>query len=337
MNARRRMYALGAITLLALIVAAAITAPTLKTVSATALDTFSVDGVTANCDGGGLVSFTGTIPPGGFTLTLMTKAADNVGQFFPAPGVPLLQFTSGNSPLAYQFDLTNFAGPHYRVDSSFNTKSESLYCVGTPSATETPTVLANTATPVSTATEVVGTQSPPPTIVATDTPTATDTETVADTPTATETATVTDTPTATETETATVAPSTTDTHTVTADTQTPVATITPTVSITVVFRTNTPVPTTTSTASNTSTPQAVSTGPAATSTIVNTVLAAIIGPRNGANGASGLPATGQGQDAHHVRYPFAFLALAIAGLTAVGLVGSLRRHVRALSGRYPWE
>ncbi len=295
MYERHRMFVVRAATLL--VFAAAILAPNFKPVSAMAgLDTFSVDGITADCDGSGLVSFTGTIPPGGFTLTLMTKAANNSGQFFPAPGVPILAFTSGNSPLGYRFDLTNFVGPHYRVDSNFNTKSPSLSC-GNPTASDTPT--------------------------ATDTPAPTNTPTATGTLTATGTAIATNTPTPTNTPTAT------NSQTVSADTQTPAATNTPTATITNVSRTQTPVPTSpaATTTSNTSTPRAGSTAPAGTTTVLNTVLAAITGPRNGAGGASGLPATGQGQVRGHARYLLVLLAVTIGGLTTVGVVISRRHRV----------
>src|SRR4029079_10299014 len=96
---------------------------------------FEIGEITANCNGSGQIFFTGTIPAGGITLTLMTKAADNSGQFFPAPGVPTLPFTSGTSPISYQFDLTNFTGGHYRVDANFNEKSESLFCEGSVTPT----------------------------------------------------------------------------------------------------------------------------------------------------------------------------------------------------------
>lgn len=117
---------------------------------------FAITSITADCDGSGLVYFTGAIPDGGLTVTLMTKAPDNSGPFFPAPGVAVLTFTDGPSPLAYQFDLTKFDSKHYRVDSNFNTKSPSLECESTPtptaSATATPE---DTATPSSTPSSTV--------------------------------------------------------------------------------------------------------------------------------------------------------------------------------------
>jgi len=114
--------------------------------------TFAITSITANCNGSGTVSFTGDIPAGGFTLTLMTKASDNSGAFFPAPGVPVLTFTSGTSSISYQFDLTAFVGGHLRVDSNFQAKSDSLFCGGGETSTATSVPATNTPTSVATAT-----------------------------------------------------------------------------------------------------------------------------------------------------------------------------------------
>jgi hypothetical protein len=105
---------------------------------------FSITEITANCDGSGVVSFTGTIPDGGFTLELMDKAPDNSGSFIPTSPPTVITITSGDSPIAYTMPLGNWSPPHYRVDSNFSTKSPSLSCeagaTDTPQPTATQTV-----------------------------------------------------------------------------------------------------------------------------------------------------------------------------------------------------
>jgi hypothetical protein len=134
----------------------------------------TVSSITAGCDGSGVVTYTG---PGGFFLNLTGGAFNANGA---EPGVP--DIAVGASPFSYQFDLTGYVGPHYRVNAigGVNTtnpeKSVSYNCGGT-TATNTPT---ETPTNTPTATNT-------PTDTPTDTPTATPTETPTFTPTATNT------------------------------------------------------------------------------------------------------------------------------------------------------
>lgn len=182
---------------------------------------FAVTAITADCDGSGTVTFTGEIPAGGLTLTVMTKAPDNSGSFFPSPDVPVLTFTDGTSPLAYQFDLSNFDEKHYRVDSNFNTKSPSLDCEGG----ETPTVEA-TPSPQITPTLDVTTETPEAT--GTPTPTATSTSSVTTTATASATSTPVNTSTPTEEANTKTATRTSEAGTSTPDTgSTPAGTVSP--------------------------------------------------------------------------------------------------------------
>lgn len=195
-----------------------------KTATPTATQpNFGIVEITANCEGSGVVTWTGA-NPGDIVLTLYDKHLGNAGPFIPSD--PLVQYfvpADATSPHAYQLNLGGWTGgPHYRVDSNYNTKSASYNCPGfEPSATPTVTPTASptdtatntpvptyTSTPTETATDVP-TDTPTPTVTATETPTQpTATGTV---PTATNTATVTQT--ATETATATEGPSTTPTVT----------------------------------------------------------------------------------------------------------------------------
>lgn len=113
---------------------------------------FAITEITANCNGSGLVSYTGTLPQGGFTLSLMDKAPDDSGPFMPTSPPTVITITSGDSPVAYTMPLGNWSPPHYRVDSNFSTKSPSLSCgaiaTDTPQATATQT---RTVTPTASA------------------------------------------------------------------------------------------------------------------------------------------------------------------------------------------
>lgn len=96
--------------------------------SGSATPTFAITSISANCDGTGQVTYTGTIPTGGFTLELMDKSGDNSGPFIPTVPATIITITSGTSPVSYVMPLTNWNPPHYRVDSNFETKSPSLNC-----------------------------------------------------------------------------------------------------------------------------------------------------------------------------------------------------------------
>lgn len=116
---------------------------------------FAISGITANCNGTGQVTYSGTIPQGGFTLELMDKAADNSGPFISTVPPTVITITSGGSPVDYIMPLTNWSAPHYRVDSNFNTKSPSLNCDAASTPTPTPTstpVVTPTSTPTVTPT-----------------------------------------------------------------------------------------------------------------------------------------------------------------------------------------
>ncbi len=183
---------------------------------------FGIVEITANCEGSGTVTWTGN-NPGDITLTLMDKHNGNAGPFIPSD--PLIQTTvpaDAVSPYHYQLDLSGWiGGPHLRIDSNYNTKSDSYNCPGfEPSATPTVTQTKEpTATPTHTTTSTAvpsdtATATETVTNVPTDTPTPTETGTSTITPTGTQ-------PTATKTATVTVTPTATATPTVT---QTPTAT-----------------------------------------------------------------------------------------------------------------
>lgn len=107
---------------------------------------FSVDSITADCNGTGQVTYTGTIPSGGIVLTLYDKHLGDAGAFIISDPVVSTIITSGTSPVSYSLDLSGWTGgPHYRVDSNYNTKSASLDC-GTLTPTPTPTVVTPTPT-----------------------------------------------------------------------------------------------------------------------------------------------------------------------------------------------
>jgi hypothetical protein len=170
-----------------------------KTSTPTKTPRFGILSITANCNGSGVVSWTGTNPQ--IVLTLMDKHLGSSGPFIPAvPPVTYVIPAESTSPYSYQLDLSGWTGgPHYRVDSNFHTKSASYYCpvipTETPTETPTPTL---TPTLTETATE---TQEPP---TETATPTLTDTPTETQEP---------PTETATPTETQTLEPRLTDTPT----------------------------------------------------------------------------------------------------------------------------
>jgi hypothetical protein len=160
----------------------------------------TVTDITANCDGSGTVTFTG---PGGFELCLTGGTDDANGA---EPGVPCITVPLGaTSPYDYQFDLSGYVGPHYRVNAEDGTntvnpaKSNSLSCAATatPTVTNTPFTGVSTDTPTATPTN---------TEVPTETPTATATNTEVPTETPTATATATNTAAATSTPTATNTP-----------------------------------------------------------------------------------------------------------------------------------
>ena len=166
----------GAVALLTVAVFASVLSIGARTRNAEA-GGFSITSITANCNGAGLVYFTGTLPEGGFTLELMDKAPDNSGSFVPTSPPTVTAITSGDSPVAYAMPLGNWSPPHYRVDSNFETKSPSLFCEGaatnTPQATATGTVTpAASATRTPTATETASggsTRTSTPTAVPTTT------------------------------------------------------------------------------------------------------------------------------------------------------------------------
>lgn len=204
----------------------ACTATATKTATPTATQpNFGIVEITANCEGSGVVTWTGA-NPGDIVLTLYDKHLGNAGPFIPSD--PLIQYfvpADATSPHAYQLDLSGWTGgPHYRVDSNYNTKSASYNCPGfEPSATPTVTP---TASPTDTATNTPVPPSATPTDTATNTPappsaTPTDTETntpvpPSETPTLTATATETEPgPSETPTETE-ISPSDTPSPTVTA-------------------------------------------------------------------------------------------------------------------------
>ncbi|HET7098919.1 MAG TPA: hypothetical protein VFI61_01640, partial [Patescibacteria group bacterium] len=152
----------------------AITTIGISAVGATA--GFAITSITASCDGSGLVYFTGTNP--GFNLTLMDKHLGPSGPFLSS-GISLSIPAGGTSPIAYQLDLSGWTGgPHYRVDSNYNTKSPSLNC-GDDDATNTPTPSPTlTLTPTSTPTcewwqQLLDWQCVDPTPTNTDTPSPT--------------------------------------------------------------------------------------------------------------------------------------------------------------------
>lgn len=275
----------GAVTLVAAIT-------TFDSPPAQATGGTDVEWITANCNGSGQVRYEG----GPVTLTLMDKHNGNAGPFIPALNVPqiVLPFRSNEGTVNYQFNLSNWTGgPHYRVDSNFNTKSGSLYCSSnTPTPTFTATAT-NTNTPTATATStLIPTDTPTATATDTATSTATDTPTntpePTDTPTATATATdvPTETPTATATETETVVVDTpTSTSTPTCDEQENCPTDTPTV--VVVVRSSTPTETPTTAATATSVPPTLSV-PTQTVTLPTETPVTLAPP------VVGLPDTGDG-------------------------------------------
>jgi len=151
---------------------------------------FAITDITASCNGTGQVTYTGTIPQGGFTLELMDKAPDNSGPFISTVPATIITITTGGSPVSYTLPLTNWNPPHLRIDSNYNTKSPSLNCEGDPNPTPTPTITV-TATPTPTITPTPtpddpGDQvTPTPTSIVTPTPTVTETVTPNPTPTPT--------------------------------------------------------------------------------------------------------------------------------------------------------
>ncbi len=101
--------------------------------------TFAITGISADCNGTGQVTFTGIIPDDGIVLTLYDKHGGNGTQFVPADPLIFKTIPFGStSPASYTLDLATWTGgPHYRVDSNFETKSASLYCTGTEKASPT--------------------------------------------------------------------------------------------------------------------------------------------------------------------------------------------------------
>src|SRR6266850_3219798 len=73
---------------------------------------FAISAITAACDGTGQVTYTGTIPQGGFTLELMDKASDNSGQFISTVPPTVITITTGTSPVNYALSMTNWNPPH---------------------------------------------------------------------------------------------------------------------------------------------------------------------------------------------------------------------------------
>lgn len=170
---------------------------------------FSITTISANCNGTGTVSYTGTIPNGGIILTLYDQHLGNGGGFVISNPVISTTITSGSSPVSYSLNLSGWTGgPHYRVDSNYNTKSESLYCDSTPTATPTQTQPTATPTQQPTTTPTQGVTPTPTTDPCANNACVTATPTVTDTPTPTVTPTSAPTDTPTPGPTATPAPCT---------------------------------------------------------------------------------------------------------------------------------